>query len=256
MSDYIHKPFITIRDGLKIKGIYYLPENNETDKIVILSHEFGVSKFNTEEAAIIFARNNIAALIFDFTGGGSLDGRSDGEEFTYSVLTQAKDLEAVIRKIVEENKYKYIFLDGYSQGGIVSTIAAAKMQDKLSGLILNYPAFVIPDYVTNRFKSKDNIPEFSLILGSPVGKKYNEDMFDYDVFNDIKSLKIPVLIFHGNKDKIVPINYSIKAEKLLKKGILVKIENEGHGFSRKAKLESIVESMRFIDSISFLKENM
>ena len=50
----------------------------------------------------------------------------------------------------------------------------------------------------------------------------------------VKSINMPVILFHGLKDKVIPSGQSIAIkDELLKRGIPVQInlfENEGHGF--------------------------
>ena len=44
-----------------------------------------------------------------------------------------------------------LFIQGESQGGFVGAYVAAQIPEKIKGLILWYPAFVIPDDAKRRF---------------------------------------------------------------------------------------------------------
>jgi dipeptidyl aminopeptidase/acylaminoacyl peptidase len=68
----------------------------------------------------------------------------------------------------------------------------------------------------------------------------------------VKKVRKPVLLFHGAKDKVVPVQQSLDfAEAVRRNGgpaELVVFEDEGHGFSREINLRTIYETMdRFLD---------
>lgn len=72
--------------------------------------------------------------------------KSDGKTTEMSVLTEVKDLEAVIA-YVRTLPYTgdELLLMGCSQGGFVSAITAAKYPGIADKLVLFYPALYIPD---------------------------------------------------------------------------------------------------------------
>lgn len=46
-----------------------------------------------------------------------------------------------------------------------------------------------------------------------VGKNYAADVWNYDVYKDMKKFEKPVLILHGDKDDVVDFSYSKRAAK-------------------------------------------
>ena len=64
-----------------------------------------------------------------------------------TVLTEAEDLTEVISQVQQMKNVDsdQLFIQGESQGGFVSAYVAAQIPEKIKGLILWYPAFVIPD---------------------------------------------------------------------------------------------------------------
>ena len=68
-----------------------------------------------------------------------------------------------------------LFLLGQSQGGVVSTIEAAKLKGDINGLILVFPAFVLFDDARELFKSTFDMPEVYNHRGSEVGRAYFEN---------------------------------------------------------------------------------
>ena len=175
-----------------IYGKIFLPKSNKKKKLptVIYSHGFGGSYEYGVNCAKALAKKGYAVYCFDFCGG-SPDSRSSGSALDMSIVTEQKDLEAVIKSL-KKKKYvdkKNIFLFGTSQGGAVSAITAAEHQKEIRGLILFYPVFVLVDNAKAEFKSMDEIPDKYYLMWMEVGKTYLEDLLDYDIYEDIKAYK-------------------------------------------------------------------
>ena len=67
-------------------------------------------------------------------------------------------------------------------------------------------------------------------------------------FNKKNLTKIPITLFHGANDKVVPINFS---KKILKKFIkakkkLIKIKKGDHSLSRKNDLKKICKELEYM----------
>lgn len=76
-----------------------------------------------------------------------MQSRSEGSTKDMSVFTEQKDLEAVTEMISRmPNMYSdRMMLLGCSQGALVSSLAATANPDRYKGLILIYPALLIPE---------------------------------------------------------------------------------------------------------------
>lgn len=217
--------------GQEIFGIAYIPDTeDEKLPLVICAHGLGGSYQSNAAYAEQLASHGIAAYCFDFRGGGG--SRSDGDTTEMSVMTEVSDLEAVMEAaqgwdFVDENK---IALLGTSQGGIVSAITAARHTDRVLGLVLMYPAFLVGDAVHEQFDSLDDVPDRFQFIWITAGRPYVEDMWDYDVYEEIGDYTGKVLLLHGSADSIVPIAYSDRAEKVYEDVDYHVIDGAGHGF--------------------------
>ena len=218
------------RNGLTISGFLYLPDCEGPFNLVIVAHGFGSNLSVTRRAAEILARDNLASYVFDFTGG-SEDSSSGGSMLDMTVLTQKEDLLIVIDHFMLSSLIKSIHLMGSSQGGLVAALAAKERSEKLSGLVLLYPAFSIPDQTRKAFPEKKDIQEVNERLGFHVGRAYHEAVYDMDVYKEIAGFPKPVLIVHGEKDELVPIEYSRKALEVYPDARLYEVKGQGHNFS-------------------------
>lgn len=254
MTEYKTSEIWCENNGQRIYGISYVPEKDGKIPLVIFAHELG----NTHSAGTAYAEqlasHGIAVYTFDFRGG-SYGSRSDGKTTEMSVMTESSDLEAVLAEVktwdyVDEDKI--IFLGG-SQGGMAAAVAAERNPEDIAGLILLYPAFVIPDEVCGQFSSLDTVPEeFNLMGWIMVGRNYVSDIWDYDLYGEMENYTKPVLILHGNRDGIVDASYSEKAAESYPDSELHIIKGAGHGFYGDSFDEAVKYIFSYLEKIDIL----
>lgn len=200
---------------------------------VIFSHGYGGTHSTGAPYAQALAQKGFVVYCYDFRGGSNLS-RSDGSPLDMSVFTEKADLEAVL-SMVQSLDYvdqERIFLMGTSQGGMVSAMAGAARPEEVRGMMLLYPAFCIPDNARAQFPALETVPEqVSFFSWLTVGRRYVEDVWDYDVYADVAAYEKDVLILHGDRDGIVDLSYSQKAIEAYPAAELKVIEGAGHGFS-------------------------
>ena len=243
--------FECCREGLTIRGTEYRPAG-ENLPAAIVCHGFMANRDSVRHYARELANLGYCAFIFDFCGGSVMgSGKSDGETTDMSVLTEVRDLEAVIAYV---KSLPYIgdalLLMGCSQGGFVSALTAAKHPEQVKKLLLVYPALCIPDdaragkMMFAKFDPR-NIPERISCGPMKLGKCYVADVIGMDPFEEIKAYPGPVLIIHGTKDTIVNIDYSRKARETYPSAELCVIEGGAHGFGRKHDAIAIAHMKQF-----------
>ena len=86
------------RDGLSIRGSEYRLEGKNLP-IAIVCHGFMAWQDTVRHYAVLLAELGCAAYCFDFNGGSVMKSKSDGKITEMSVLTEVKDLEAVIEYV-------------------------------------------------------------------------------------------------------------------------------------------------------------
>jgi len=127
---------------------------------------------------------------------------------------------------------------GFSQGGFVSALTAAKHPEVTDKLVLFYPALCIPDdaragkMMRARFDPK-NIPEVFRCGPMKLGRCYAADVMDMNPFDEIRSYSGPVLIVHGTEDRIARCDHARQAQRCYSNAQLRMIKGGGHGFSGK-----------------------
>lgn len=212
---------------------------------VILSHGFGSDSSYMEHYAQSLSAHEYAALIFDFVGGGA-GSRSGGSTAGMSVLTEARDLNAVMDAMRERDDVdnSRLYLMGASQGGFVSTYVAAHRPKDVRALVNFYPAYVLQDDACKRENSGQNVTS---VMGVPIGAIYNRDALSFDIYREMPKYSGNVLIIHGTADTIVPISYSERAVRTFPHARLVTINGAGHGFGGKDDDRAIRDLLEFLD---------
>ena len=233
---YTTKEILCPCDGHTVWGMAYIPETGEKKApLVIYSHGLGSDHTTGIPYAERLAQAGYAAYVFDFYGGTVGDAnRSGGRMTQMSVLTQKRDLEAVLHaaKNWDFIDPERIALMGASQGGAVSTLAACDHQDAIAGLVLLFPAYSAPDDAHAMCPTLESVPETYPIFGGEMtlGKKYAEDIWDLDFFSLIKGYKGKVHLQHGDMDPIVNVSYAIRAKETFPDCELHIYKGAGHGF--------------------------
>lgn len=248
--------------GLKISIKLFLPliQDNKKYKTIIMSHGFMANRLMCINDAKRLAKEGYVCVTFDFCGGG-LGVKSEGKTSDMSVLTEVEDLKSVFNFIlsVDYVDSKNIYLLGYSQGGLVSSLVANELKDKIKGLILLYPAFSIPDDARKGhmiFAKFDPSNPRDIIHCGPMklGKIYVNDALSLKFPEDFIKYEGNTIIIHGDADKIVDIKYSkiaIEEYKKLNNNDIFKIIHNGPHMFISSK--QIKEAQKYM--LEFLKNN-
>lgn len=243
------------RDHLNIRGFEYRCQNDNGIP-VILSHAFMMNQKVMKKYAKSLAKEGYIAFTYDFCGG-AIFGKSDGEHSEMSIDTEKGDLKSVIDyvKNLSYVKFDQLILLGASQGGFVSCLVAAEQEITIDKLVLLYPALCIPDdarkgkMVTITFDPQNIDATFQ---SKPIkfSPKYPKSAIDIDIEKEISKITSPILIVHGDQDKLVDLSYAEKAIKASsnEKSDLVVLEGAGHGF-HKAEVKTAMDCV-----IQFIKK--
>ena len=230
---YTVKEYDFESNGKNLYARAFVPDVEGRVPLVIFSHGLGANVEHEEEVQKTLAKAGIAVFSLEFAGGSSSSApMSEGLTTEMSVLTEVQNLKDAIRIAsgMEYTDPQKIYLMGSSQGGLVTALTAEELTN-IQGLFLFYPAFSLPDDIRSSFPKLDEVPETFNLLGTKIGKKYITDIYDMDVYANLDKLGIPVHIYHGKDDNIVPLTASKKALKTLPNARLTTLEDTGHALT-------------------------
>lgn len=235
--------------GRQIYGVSYMPNSKKNVPTVIFSHGFNGTNVSFTMYGEYLATNGIGVYCYDFCGG-SINSKSDLKTSEMTLFTEKEDLCAVIDAIKrwEHTDCDNIFLFGESQGGLVTALAAEEYAAEVKGIILLFPALCIADNWNAAFPARESIPDEHILWGVTLGRNFFDSIHGYDVFEHIGTFHKNVLIFHGDQDEIVPLEYGERAGRFYPHARMEIFQGEGHGFSEAGNKRALEMTYEFIRS--------
>lgn len=244
------------RNQLTIRGTEYKPEGEKLPAVII-SHGFTGNSTQVITECRTFASWGYAAYAFDFCGGcADGTGKSDGSSLDMTIDSECADLTAVIEYVrtlpfIDGDR---ITLMGYSQGGFVSALTAAKFPaDSFENLILMSPALCIPDdaragKLAGTSYDVQKVPEVLDCGKIKISKKYHDNVVNRDAFEEIAPYTGRVLLLHGDADSIVDYHFAIKASQTYgsKRCHLQLVKEAEHGFTPEQTASALTSIRQFL----------
>ena len=223
-------------DGIPLSLILEKPEGMDSCPLVILLHGFGSAKekLHTVQAAEAMRSAGFATIRMDLYG----HGESGGEFRKHTIWKWISNVMTVIEYADSLDFVTDIYLSGHSQGGLVAALAAGMEPDRIRGLILRAPAFMIPqgaregNLLGQRF-DPEHVPDFPGTAGSPaLDGDYIRVAQTVHAEEAMDRFRGPVLILQGDEDDVVPAEGSAEAAQRYPDCELELIRGETHHFDR------------------------
>ncbi len=226
---------VIMDDGIQLSAVLERP-NQGRNPLVIFLHGFTSSKDRPHNIASCEAMREagFATLRFDLYG----HGESGGEFRKHTLYKWISNTMAVIDYARGLDFVTDIYLSGHSQGGLVAALVAGMEPDRIGGLILRAPAFMIPrcareGKMLGRAFDPNHIPdEFQTIKGLTLEGSYIRVAQTIRVEDFIERFAGPVLLIHGEEDDTVPLQDSISAARLYQNCRMEILPGETHHFDR------------------------
>tara|TARA_B100000029_G_C17355103_1_gene880406 strand:+ start:110 stop:763 length:654 start_codon:yes stop_codon:yes gene_type:complete len=193
-------------------------------------------------------KNKINFLKFEYSG----HGKSKGNFIKGNISKWTSEAKKLIKLKTKKNK-KLIFI-GSSMGSWIALNLFSSFKKNIKGFIGISSA---PEFLEELMWKKFNKKIKKIILSKkiynlksgnysyPISKQLIFDGRKNKVLNNKINLKIPITLFHGLKDEVVPLNFSKKILKICKKSKkkLIKIKNGDHSLSKKNDLKKLCKEL-------------
>jgi pimeloyl-ACP methyl ester carboxylesterase len=194
---------IIAADGAILNGIIFKADTSRG--LVFYLHGNGGCLKEFEEIAKVYTDLKYDLFVLDYRGYGKSDGSIENQDQLFNDVQIAYD---TLKSRYDENS---IIIYGYSLG----TGPAAKLasSNKPHLLILQAPYYSYTDMFKHRCPV---IPTFLV-------------RYKIETDNYIRDCKMPIIIFHGDKDNVIYYKSSVKLMKFTKPGdILITLPGQGH----------------------------
>ncbi len=195
--DYQHKfEELNIKsfDGVQLNGLLFKAEHSKG--LVFYLHGNAGTLETWGSIAKIYTNLDYDIFILDYRSFGKSEGEIENEE------QLNKDVSVVYKTLTKRYPENKIIITGYSIGSGLATILASENNPK--ALILQSPYYSFTEL------SSSKVPFFPDFL-----KKFTLETYEY-----LPKIKVPIYIFHGMHDQLIPYENSVRLSKLLK--------NNGH----------------------------
>ena len=197
--------YINSRDGLKLHGIYLSNENSK--RTLILFHGYGsVAIFDLACIARFYYNQGFNILIPDQRTHGSSEGKYIG----FGVLEKF-DCVQWIDYINNNYNLPDVFLYGVSMGATTVLMAAGLgLPKNVKGIISDCGFTSIKELFAKILIKDFKISKFPIYYMASIMSKVLAGYYfkDGSTVEAVKNSKIPLLIFHGGNDSLIPKNMS------------------------------------------------
>ena len=236
----------------KIK-IKYLFVKKNSQITVVFFHGFMSDMIGAKPSAIQkFCKvQKLNFLKFEYSG----HGRSAGKFTEGNISKWTREAKELIKSKIKSNN-KLVFI-GSSMGSWIALNLFTAFKKQIKGFIgiASAPEF-LEELMWKKFNKKIRKEIMSkkiyyLDHGGftyPLTKQLILDGRKNKIFNKKINLKIPITLFHGLNDEVVPMVFSKKILKIFKKAKkkLIKIKNGDHSLSRKNDLKKICKELNYL----------
>ena len=244
---YKRSKYFTTSNKRKIK---YLFVDTKSQIVVVFFHGFMSDMIGKKPISIQrFCKNQqVSYLRFEYSG----HGKSSGKFIEGNISKWTNDAKQLIKAKIKKNK-KLIFI-GSSMGSWIALNLFSHFKKQIRGFIgiSSAPEF-LEELMWKKFSKKIK----KTIL---LNKIYNLDYgnFSYPltkqliwngrknkILNKKINIKIPITLFYGLKDEVVPLKLSKKIFKIFTYGIkkLIKIKNGDHSLSKKNDIKKLCKEL-------------
>ena len=160
-----------------------------------------------------------------------------------TIATECEDLRLVSTWVhqLPEVDSQCVALMGESQGGLVSTIVAEEHPELFAALVLWYPALMIPEASRQRLARGE-----TSVFGIQLSPSFDSQAAEINPWEHMPLFTKPVLLIHGDRDRVVPLSVSQRAAQLFPNAALTIVPGGSHGFDGNDLHECLRESATMV----------
>jgi pimeloyl-ACP methyl ester carboxylesterase len=200
-------PFAAVEypDELGPMTAWLVPGRTDTWAIVV--HGINGSPQEGLRLAPTLHRAGLPTLLITYREDLGAPPSPDG--FHHMGLTEWRDLAAAARYALAHGA-RHLILAGYSMGGaiVAQFMQRSPLATRVSGLVLDAPALnwkAILEFNATRM----GFPSFAALpVEWAIGARIDADWNSLDALRHPDDFHLPILLFHGADDKVVPISTS------------------------------------------------
>jgi len=244
--------------GEKLSGTLHEPENSlgtaPADTALVLGHCFTCSRHTSilKDICKKIAAKGFSALRFDFSG----NGQSQGDFSQSSYTKHIKEMKQAVSFLSDMGISRF-GLGGHSMGAAIAIFTALQTEN-ITGVCTLAGRLGSSDLSSIFTKEQLNQLQQSGIMSFKsrgrslqLSESFFSDMQQYNLPDALKSLKIPLMVVHGDQDEIISVQNAFQAKELKPDLTLEIIPGADHMFMNPEHRTRIADSVTkwFMDII-------
>jgi len=235
MSSMEHQIQLPNHRGEKLSATIHLPDGPSRCG-VIQGHCFTCSRHTTILRSVCHAlsEQGFTVLRFDFSGNGQSEGN-----FTDSTYSKQIAEMKTAASYLAGRGVSWLGLAGHSMGAMVALLAAAEIAPARAVCALAARSRVMgADEILSPAQLRElqetgRVPFLSRGRALELTREMFSDAARYDLGRAVSSLAQPLLLVHGDRDEITPVDEAYRIQRYRPEGTrLAVISGADHMFSR------------------------
>jgi len=190
-----------------LAAVVHYPETKAV-RLAILCPGYLDSKDYSHLVALAAALSKQGYTVVRFEPTGTWE--SDGDISDYTTTQYLEDIKSVLDYMLQQKDYKHILLGGHSRGGMVSILYAAR-DPKVSAVLGIMPSSPRTSTEKRREEwqktgfsiSSRDLPDITGTKEFRVPYSHILDKDQYNVFEAVKTVKVPLILLAGELDESV-----------------------------------------------------
>ena len=203
---------VLIPDELGPMPAWFIP--GRTDTWVILVHGINGNPNEGLRIAPALHKDGLSSLVITYREDLGAPKSPDG--LHHMGLTEWRDLAAAARYALSHGAQRLVLM-GYSMGGAIVTqfMEHSPLAKRVAGLVLDAPALSWKAILS--FNATEmGLPSFAALpVEWAIGTRVDADWNSLDALQHTSAFHLPILLFHGTDDRLVPISTSDQFAKAL-----------------------------------------
>lgn len=217
---------VRYRDELGPMPAWLIPGRSRTWAIVV--HGINGSRENGLRIAPALHRAGLPALLISYREDQGAPPSPDG--FHHMGLTEWLDLQAAARYALAHGARRLVLVGASMGGAIVAQfMERSPLAQRVAGLVLDAPALNWKAVLSFN-ATREGFPSIAATpLEWAIGARIDVDWDSLDALTHTEDLHVPILLFHGTDDKVVPISTSADLAEALPRWVtFYKAPHAGH----------------------------
>lgn len=209
--------------GIQFDEVYYSSDvgnfpawyiDGSGDVWTIMVHGHGTSRVEAMRVIPVVKELDLPSLVITYRNDEGVPQNPDGLE--WFGLTEWKDLEGAVNYALNHGA-KGVIVTGYSMGGgiILEFLYKSPLANRVNGVVLDSPMLNLGACIEHQARQRrlpvlrTHIPGLMIWIAKNFSSiRFGIDYKQLDYLSNVDELAVPILLFHGDTDKTIPVDLS------------------------------------------------